>query len=89
MNGSVGCVVGFVSSDSELVEGKPVFVDETLSAFRGGVDIVHPVVRFRLAGGITREVVVRPHFFSVTFPSGEVQASRLQVRVFQVFCPFV
>lgn len=83
VNGTVGCVIGFVDAGSFERGGPVAAVDESVVCLASTADrsALYPLVKFSLSNGRTRDVVVRPHLFGVCFPSGEVRASRLQVCI--------
>lgn len=84
VNGSMGRVMRFTDSESFALEmgsstassGPPISKKAA-----AGTPPLYPVVEFLLPHGKMKEILVTPEAFKVELPTGEVQASRMQVSV--------
>ena len=93
VNGSMGKVVRFAepSAYATEVSAPDVLFNEKPSSSAGGsskktqrTEQKYPVVEFTMPGGGRREYLVLPETWKIELPSGEIQASRIQVSY--IFC---
>ena len=94
VNGSMGRVLGFSDPATYGKEGdetyttpstNPASSSKASSSAKGSAtarvgQTLYPIVEFIIPNGGRRKVMVVPEQFKVELPSGEVQASRTQVR---------
>jgi len=93
VNGSLGKVVAFMSESTfEIYDSNPDVVDESVpltelsekeqrqrSSMKAVTGREYPLVRFAIADGTSRDLLVQPEEWKVELPSGEVQAQRSQL----------
>lgn len=82
VNGSIGRVVRFMDPAQAREEGVSQANEEKneKQPKKPKSGQLWPVVEFLIPGGYVKEVMIVPESFKVELPSGEVQASRTQVR---------
>ncbi|KAI8996522.1 hypothetical protein BD414DRAFT_204381 [Trametes punicea] len=92
VNGTMGKVIAFVDpaappdDEGGLLGGKPSSKgtkEVKTTAALGGRQLL-PLVEFLQPGGLRKQVIVTPENWKVELPSGEVQVSRTQGRLWNV-----
>ncbi|EKD14806.1 DNA repair and recombination protein pif1 [Drepanopeziza brunnea f. sp. 'multigermtubi' MB_m1] len=85
VNGSLGTVMAFMDEKTfEMYDKRPELFqkedDPELKSIRPqGTGMAYPLVKFAVADGSYREILVQPEEWKVELPSGEVQAQRAQI----------
>jgi ATP-dependent DNA helicase PIF1 len=97
VNGSMGSVIDFLdpASHAKGMTSEDVMEQDMRDAEKpkkkaGDAQVLkkYPMVRFAVAGGGYKDVLVQQETWKVELPNGEVQVSRSQVRLFLTFiCP--
>jgi ATP-dependent DNA helicase PIF1 len=69
-----------------VLEGEPQKVGVVQALVLDEAMKKKPIIDFNVPGGGIRHVMLEPETWKVELPSGEIQASRTQVRLYDTFC---
>lgn len=80
VNGSLGNVIAFMDEKTfEIYDKHPELFEDNNDPKLPNTGMQYPLVKFKVADGTYREILVQPEEWKVELPSGEIQAQREQL----------